>query len=161
MSGAVPSAGGEPSAGAAQSLRRGPSHGGAIPPRRLIEGAVLLLAGILLATATINDVVRQTHVNHRLDADMRTWRAYAHRNYHSLSVSQDTRGLSTREVVCGNTAPGTPKERTQLCLQIIGPVRAGRRTVSGGWYLPPRAEDLRRYRYACFGAAVGEERCPR
>jgi hypothetical protein len=33
--------------------------------------------------------------------------------------------------------------------------------VSGGWYLPAKAEDLRGYRYACFGSAKPEERCPR
>jgi len=129
--------------------------------RRLLEGGVLALAGVLLATATINDLVRQTHTNHRLDADLRTWRSYAHRDYHNLSISQDVRGLSTREVVCGNTAPGGLKQRVQLCLVITGPVKRGRRTVSGGWYLPPRAENLRRYRYACFGPAVAEGRCPR
>jgi hypothetical protein len=153
--------GGERSSGAFAWLGRAASQAGAKRPRWLIEVAVLLLAGILLATATVNDVVRQVHVNHRLDADLRTWRAYTHHDYHSLSVSQDVHGLSTREVVCGNTSPGTPKERIQLCLQITGPVRDGRRTVSGGWYLPARAEDLARYRYACFGPAVSEERCPR
>ena len=57
-------------------------------------------------------------------------------------------------MVCGNTSPGTPKSRTQLCLAIWGPVVAGRRTVHGGWYLPAKAEDLRAYRYACFGLGV-------
>jgi hypothetical protein len=129
---------------------------------RLAEAAVLLLVGALLATATINDLVRQTHVNHRLVADLRTWRAYTGHNYHNLSISQDVSGLSTREVVCGNTAPGGLKQRTQLCLVIAGPVRAGRRAVTGGgWYLPPRVENERRYRYGCFGPARGEGRCPR
>jgi len=129
--------------------------------RRLLEGGVLALVGVLLATATINDLVRQTHTNHRLVADLRTWRSYTHRDYHNLSISQDVRGLSTREVVCGNTAPGGLKQRVQLCLVITGPVEGARRTVSGGWYLPPRVEDLRHYRYACFGPAVAEGRCPR
>jgi hypothetical protein len=134
---------------------------GANGSTRLIETAVLVLVGLLLATATINDVVRQTHVNDRLNADLRTWRAYTRHNYHDLSVGQDVHGLTTREVVCGNTTPGGLKARTQLCLQIIGAQRAGRRSVSGGWYLPPRVDDLRRYRYACFGPAAAEERCPR
>jgi hypothetical protein len=128
---------------------------------RLAETVVLLLAGVLLATATINDLVRETNVNHRLVADKRTWRAYTHHDYKNLSVSQDVRGLSTREIACGNTSPGGLKERVQLCLTIAGPVRDGRRRVSGGWYLPPRLEDERRYRYACFGAAVAERLCPR
>jgi hypothetical protein len=128
---------------------------------RRAETAVLVLIGVLLATATINDLVRQTHVNHRLVADKRTWRAYTRHDYKNLSVSQDVRGLSTREIVCGNTAPGGLKARVQLCLVITGPVRDGRRSVSGGWYLPPRLEDERRYRYACFGPAAAEGRCPR
>jgi hypothetical protein len=121
---------------------------------RLVETTLLLLAGLLLAIATVNDVVRQTHVNHRLVADLRTWRAYTGHNYHNLSAEQDIFGHSTREVVCGNTAPGGPKERVQLCLVITGPVVHGRRTVRGGWYLPPKSEDLRSARYACFGSAT-------
>jgi len=127
----------------------------------LAETTLVLLAGVLLAVATINDLVRQTHVNHRLVADLRSWRDYTGRSYHNLSISQDVRGLSTREVVCGNTAPGAPKARTQLCLVITGPVSHGRRAVRGGWYLPPRVEDLSRYRYACFGAPKEQSLCPR
>jgi hypothetical protein len=126
----------------------------------LAEGGVLLLAAALLATATINDLVLQTHTNDRLIADMRTWRAYTGHDYHNLQVSRDISGLSTREIVCGNTSPGGLKARVQLCLVVTGPVRAGARAVSGGWYLPPRTEDERRYRYACFGPARGEGRCP-
>lgn len=121
--------------------------------RRLIETTLLLLAGLLLAIATVNDVARQTHVNHRLVADLRTWRAYTGHDYHNLSVEQDIFGHSTREVVCGNTAPGPPKERVQLCLVMTGPVSHGRRAALGGWYLPPKAEDLLHVRYACFGSA--------
>jgi hypothetical protein len=128
---------------------------------RLLETTLLLLAGLLLAIATVDDVVLQTHVNHRLVADLRTWRGYTGHAYHNLSINQDIHGHTTREVVCGNTAPGGPKERVQLCLEIAGRVSAGRRTVSGGWYLPAKAEDLRGYRYACFGSAKPEERCPR
>ncbi len=121
---------------------------------RLVESTLLVLAGLLLAIATVNDVVRQTHVNQRLIADLRTWRSYTGHDYHNLSISQQLLGEnSQREVVCGNTSPGTPKARTQLCLAIWGPVVDGRRTVHGGWYLPPQAEDLRADRYACFGPA--------
>jgi hypothetical protein len=120
---------------------------------RLIETTVLLLAALLLALATGNDVVRQTHVNHRLIADLRTWRAYTGHAYRDIGIEQDIYGHSTREVVCGNTSPGPPKARTQVCLAIEGRVSAGRRAVQGGYYLPPKVEDLRRYRYGCFGAA--------
>ena len=128
---------------------------------RLVETTLLLLAGLFLSIATINDVVRQTHVNRRLVVDLRTWRLYTGHDYHNLSLNQDFRGHSTREVVCGNTAPGGPKERVQLCLVVTGPVSGGRRAVHGGWYLPAKAEDLRGYRYACFGSASEQHLCPR
>jgi hypothetical protein len=128
---------------------------------RLVETTVLVLAALLLALATVNDVVRQTHVNHRLVADLRTWRAYTGHPYPELSIEQDFRSFTTRDVVCGNTSPGEPATRVQVCLDITGPVIGGRRAVRGGWYLPPKAEDLRAYRYACFGSATRPDRCPR
>jgi hypothetical protein len=121
---------------------------------RLIETTLLVLLGVLLAVATVNDVVRQTHVNHRLIADLATWRAYTAHPYHNLSIEQELFGpASQHEVVCGNTSPGGPKARTQLCLVVYGPISGGRRTVHGGWYLPPKVEDVRSDRYGCFGAA--------
>jgi hypothetical protein len=128
---------------------------------RLVETTLLLLVFVLLAIATINDLVRQSHVNHRLIADLRTWRDYTGHGYHNLSIEQEiTESPRHREVVCGNTSPGPPKARTQLCLVIGGPQRAGRRGVRGGWYLPAKAEDLRAQRYGCFGTE-GEGECPR
>jgi hypothetical protein len=122
---------------------------------RLIETTLLIMFGLLLAGATVNDVARQTHVNQRLIEDLRTWRAYTGHDYHNLSIEQTLFGeRSQREVVCGNTAPGAPHARIQLCLAIWGPVVDGRRTVHGGWYLPADTEeDLRRHRYGCFGPA--------
>ena len=120
-----------------------------------------MLAGLLLAIATINDVGRQTGVNRRLVADLRTWRAYTGHDYHNLAIEQDIYGHSTREVVCGNTTPGSPKERVQLCLVVTGPVSNGRRTVRSGWYLPPKVEDLRAYRYGCFGPPTAVWPCTR
>jgi hypothetical protein len=125
----------------------------------LAEGVVLVFVALLLATATGNDLARQVRTNHRLSADMTTWRQYTHRDFHSLSVSRDVSGLTATEIVCGNTSPGVPKERVQLCLVVKGAVRHGRRSVTGGWYLPPHAEDLRSYRYGCFGQAGAEGRC--
>jgi hypothetical protein len=127
---------------------------------RLIETTVLLLVGLLLAIATAHDVVLQTRVHHRLIADLRTWRAYTGHNYHDLLIGQDIHGHSTREVICGNTTPGGLKQRVQLCLVMSGAVSHGRRAVRSGWYLPPNHEDLRQYRYGCFGLAEEEERCP-
>jgi hypothetical protein len=127
---------------------------------RLIETTLLVLVGLLLAIATINDVVRQTHVNHRLVADLRTWRQYTGHAYKNLSVEQDLYGHTTRDIVCGNVTPGPPKERTQLCLALTGPVFAGRRAALGGFYLPPKVDDVRRYRYACYGSAKAAGLCP-
>jgi hypothetical protein len=121
---------------------------------RLIETTLLALVGVLLLIATVNDVFLQTHVNHRLTADLRTWRSYTGHNYKNLSAEQDQLGHTTRDVVCGNTTPGPPKERVQLCLVMTGPVRDGRRAARGGWYLPPKSEDLRRSRYGCYGSAT-------
>jgi hypothetical protein len=157
----VPAAG---SSGPARPLFGARRHGGGGgEPRavRRVETVVLLLAGLLLAIATVNDVVLRTHTNHRLVADLRTWRSYTGHDYHNLSVSQDVRTHTTRDVVCGNTSPGGPKERVQLCLAVTGPVVGGRRRARGGWYLPPKAENLRRYRYACFGTAKEQRQCPR
>jgi len=129
---------------------------------RLIETTLLILIGVLLAVAVVNDVVRQTHVDHRLESDLHTWRAYTRHDYHNLTIEQTVFGeTSTTDVVCGNTSPGAPKARVQICLVIGGPVSHGRRAVRGGWYLPAATEeDLARDRYGCFGPA-GADRCPR
>ena len=128
---------------------------------RAVETTLLLIAALLLAIATVNDVVRQTHVNQRLIADLKTWRAYTHRDYHNLAVAQNYSEHFTREVVCGNTSPGEPKQRVQLCLVMTGPIVHGRRHVSGGWYLPARVENQPSYRYGCFGSAPAEFECRR
>ncbi|HTB69908.1 MAG TPA: hypothetical protein VK707_02885 [Solirubrobacteraceae bacterium] len=126
---------------------------------RLVETIVLLLAGLLMAIATVNDVVLDTHVNHRLNADLRTWRAYTGHDYKNVGVEQDVLHYTTTDVVCGNTTPGPPKQRTQICLQMTGPIVHSHRAARGGWYLPPKAEDLHRYRYGCFGAPKAEGKC--
>ena len=123
---------------------------------RLVETTLLVLVGIVLAAATVNDVVRQTGINQRLIADLKTWRHYTGHDYHNLSIDQELLGAgSQREVVCGNTRPGVPKARTQICLAIWGTAVDGRRTVHGGWYLPANVEfDVRAERYGCFGTPV-------
>ncbi|MEA2334353.1 MAG: hypothetical protein QOG40_843 [Solirubrobacteraceae bacterium] len=126
-----------------------------------VETIVLLLAGLLLLIATVNDVVLSAHTNHRLVADLRTWRDYTGHNYKNVSAEQDIRKYTTTDVVCGNTTPGPPKERIQLCLQVTGPTVDGLRTARGGWYLPPKAENLHRYRYGCFGPPKRDGKCTR
>ncbi len=128
----------------------------------LIETTLLVLVGVVLATATINDVAHQVGINRRLIADLKTWRHYTGHDYRNLSIDQELFGSgSQREVVCGNTSPGAPKTRTQICLAIWGPVADGRRAVHGGWYLPANVEfDVRADRYGCFGPAA-QAMCPR
>jgi hypothetical protein len=126
---------------------------------RLAETTILVLFGLFLALATVADVVKQTHVNHRIVADLRTWRVLTGHDYHNVGVERDVKGHTTRETVCGNVSPGGPGERTQVCLVLVGPVLSGRREVSGGYYLPAKAEDRRRNRYACFGAALQTALC--
>jgi hypothetical protein len=124
---------------------------------RLVETTLLVLAAVLLAVATVNDVGRSVSINHRLVADLRTWRQYTGHDYRNISIDQQTFGLDTqREVLCGNTSPGPPEARTQICLAIWGPVADGRRSVHGGWYLPPRSVDVPANRYGCFGAAAAD-----
>lgn len=126
---------------------------------RLAETTILLLLGVLLAIATVNDVVQQTHVNHRIVADLHTWRVVTGHPYHNLVTEQDIKTHTTRDVVCGNVSPGGPKERTQVCLTFVGPARANLRSVSGGYYLPPKTIDVRANRYACFGVAAESSLC--
>jgi len=127
-----------------------------------VETLVLLAVFALLATATINDLVRQAHINHRLIADLATWRGYTHHDYKNVGVDQQTYGVATHvDVVCGNTEGGAPNSKTQICLVVNGPTRGGRRTVAGGWYLPPfTTDDVKSVRYGCFGS-VTMGRCPR
>ncbi|HEY2570707.1 MAG TPA: hypothetical protein VGI27_04505 [Solirubrobacteraceae bacterium] len=126
---------------------------------RRVESTLLVLALLLLAVATVNDVVLQTHTNGRLTADLRTWRALTGHDYHNVSVEQDLKGHSTREILCGNTAPGAPGALPQVCLLITGPVVHGLRASHGGFYLPPFAADKRANRYACFGTAARARLC--
>jgi hypothetical protein len=126
---------------------------------RLAETTILILFGVLLAVATVNDVAQQTHVNRRLIADLHTWRVATGRDYHNLIVSQDLQGHTTRDTVCGNVSPGAPKERTQVCVTLVGAQVNGERAITGGFYLPPTSENTPSKRYACFGAAVAAGLC--
>ncbi|HEY7932494.1 MAG TPA: hypothetical protein VID48_01605 [Solirubrobacteraceae bacterium] len=126
---------------------------------RLIETTVLVLVGILLAIATVNDLTRQVHINHRLQADLHTWRHYTGHDYRNLSLEQDVKTYSSRDVVCGNTSPGAPGTHNQVCLVMSGPLRAGARAVHGGYYLPAYQLDIKANRYGCFGTAASARLC--
>jgi hypothetical protein len=118
---------------------------------RLAETTILVLLGVFLTVATVNDVIQQAHVNHRIVADLLTWRTATRHDYREITTEQDVKTHTTRDVVCGNVSPGGPKEHVQICLVLVGSVRGGLREVGGGYYLPPHSIDIARNRYACFG----------
>jgi hypothetical protein len=128
---------------------------------RLAETTILILVGLFLAVATVDDVVQQTQVNHRLIADLRTWRIVTGHDYRNLTAEQDQKSHTSRDTVCGNVSPGAPKERAQVCLTFVGPILSGRRAVSGGYYLLAKSIDISRNRYACFGTASEAGLCAR
>jgi hypothetical protein len=123
---------------------------------RLIETALLILVGLILATATIADDVRNVGINKRLIADLSTWRGYTRHDYHNVGVEQQLFGISsTRDVACGNIKGGPPDSYPQICLLIAGPIRHGKRQVLGGWYVPAYVQhNDYQYRYGCFGSAT-------
>ena len=126
---------------------------------RRVESTLLVLALLLLAVATVNDVVRQMHVNQRLSVDLRTWRTVTGNDLKNISIEQDLTHYTTREVLCGNTGSGPPGTQPQVCLILTGPTVHGLRAANGGFYLPPYFQDKRANRYACFGTAVRENLC--
>lgn len=128
------------------------------PETRMIETAIVILVGLILAVAVVYDVVRQVGVNTRQSADRNTWRAYTHQKRKNVSVRGLLRGDT--DFVC-QPAPLTAAAPTEqrLCLMVIGPVRARRRTVAGGYYLQGRREDRYVNRYACFGLPATRRLC--
>jgi hypothetical protein len=126
---------------------------------RRVESTLLVLAFIVLAVATVNDLVLNVHENDRLTADLRTWRTVTGHDYHNISIEQDLTRRTTRDVLCGNTSPGPPGALPQVCLIVTGPTVHGVRAVHGGFYLPPYLPNKRQNRYACFGTAVREGLC--
>lgn len=126
---------------------------------RRVESTLLVLAFVVLAVATVNDVVREVHVADRLTVDLRTWRIVTGHDYKNISIEQDLRGHTTRDVLCGNTASGPPGTLPQVCLVVTGPTVRGVRAARGGFYVLPYFPDKRENRYACFGTAVGEGLC--
>jgi hypothetical protein len=117
---------------------------------RLVEAIVIIVVGLVLAVAAVNDLGRKVGINHRIQADLNTWRAITGHDYLNVGVEQSLTG-TTREVACANVSPGAPGVRTQICLVMTGPVVDGRRTVSAGYFLLPHMADGPRERIGCFG----------
>ncbi len=130
---------------------------------RLVETTLLVLAGLLLAIATVNDVVRQTHVNQRLIADLRTWRAYTGHDYHNLSIEQEL--LGEHEPTRGRLRQHEPRGRRKRDPAVpaicgAGGATGGARSTAAGT-CRRRPKTCARDRYGCFGPAVGGKSCPR
>lgn len=126
------------------------------PNTRMIETAVLILVGLVLSAAVAWDVVRQTHVNMRAAADKATWRAYTHRDLRSKTLTVRTLLRGTTDFACGPPAAGATN---RLCLMIVGPTRASRRTIAGGYYVPLKRQDRFVVRYGCFGLPARRHLC--
>jgi hypothetical protein len=126
---------------------------------RRVESTLLVLAFLVLASATVYDLVREVHVNERLTVDLRTWRQLTGNDLKNISIEQDLVHYTTRDVLCGNIGSGPPGTQPQVCLIMTGPTVHGRRAARGGFYLPPYFPDMRANRYACFGTALGEDLC--
>jgi hypothetical protein len=129
--------------------------------RRLwrVETVALVLVGLLLAVAAVNDIFWSVHSSARLVADQTTWRHYTDRDYYNVSATPLVVGMA-EDVACANATPGAPGERTQICLLLDGPVEHGLRSVVGGWRLPARTGNFPAKRYDCFGEARSKTLCP-
>jgi hypothetical protein len=127
--------------------------------RRRLELAVLALLGVVLLISAINDLVLQTHTNHRLVRDLATWRAATGLHWKDLGIERDVARFTTKDTICGNVASGPPDERAQICLTMVGPVIHSHRYVTGGYYLPAVVLDEAPNRYSCFGEAASEHLC--
>ena len=123
----------------------------------------LVLVGLLLAIATVNDVVLQTHVNHRLDRrPAHVARLHRPRLQERLDRTGRLRTTRRRDVVCGNTAPGPPKERIADLPADDRPGRAAAAARSHGAGTCRRStKTSSRYRYGCFGSTKAQGACPR
>ena len=123
------------------------------------ESIILALIALILAVATVYDVVRQVHISERTHADLASWEAITGRHDRRAIVEQDAKTYTTRDVVCGRTAAFTRSAPVAFCLIFQGPVRAGRREATGGYYVLKSGRrrnqvvDKARYRYGCFGTA--------
>jgi hypothetical protein len=124
-----------------------------------VETVALILVGLLLAVAAINDIFWSVNSSAQFVADQSTWRHYTGRDYYNVSAGALVVGRSP-DISCANSTPGPPGERTQICLLIDGAIVHGRRSVVGGWRLPARTGDFPAERYDCFGEGATRSLCP-
>lgn len=130
--------------------------------RRRVEATILIGLALLLAVASVYDVTRQVRINYRLTADIATWHEVTKltgKTFEELDVEQNLKTYTKRDIVCGNTSPGKPGKKQQICLVMKGPIVKGRREATGGFFLPPKTPDRPTHRYGCFGAPAKQHFC--
>ncbi len=124
------------------------------PLRRSLETLVVVLVGVLLAVATVDDLHRQVGLNERFAVDKRTWRSYTHRNVKLLGITPAIRG--NLDIVCGPPIVG---DTSRLCLMLGGPAHVHERQLLGGFRLAFMRPNRYIYRYGCFGVAASRSLC--
>jgi hypothetical protein len=135
-----------------KTLRRGPLW--------MYETFVLIVVGIVLSVAVIYDLSYDVGNDHRMAADVATWRLFVGQKPTTIWAHPVQLGHTT-DVSCGTVALGPAVNETQVCLLLVGPVRNGLRRIYGGWQLAWGLSDHTGYRFACFGSVVNTHWCPR
>ena len=106
----------------------------------------------------------QVHVNHRLSADLATWRGSTGHDYRNLAIEQrPTNPDTTREVhLRQHLARGAQVAHAAVPDHDRSDRATGAARCDGGYYLPrvPPGRPTRGNRYGCFGAAA-ERSCAR
>jgi hypothetical protein len=121
-----------------------------------IETLVLVVIGLLLTAAVVNDVVRQLGIDARKKVDMRTFAHYVPGTPPKhIEVAAGQRGLP--DITCGRPVIYA---NVRVCLIMIGSSHVLYRDVVGRYTLPFLHSDRRRYRFACAGYAVTHHLCP-
>jgi hypothetical protein len=128
-----------------KTLRRGPLW--------MYETFALIVIGIVLIVAVLYDVSYDVGNDHRMAADVATWRQFVGQKPTTIWAHPVVLG-HTEDVSCGTVALGPSATETQVCLLLVGPVRDGLRTIAAGWQLPWGDSDHSYDRFACFGPAA-------
>lgn len=119
----------------------------------MYETFVLVVIGIVLLVAVLYDVSYDVGNDHRMVADVRTWRQFVGQKPDTIWAKPVVLG-HTEDVSCGSVALGPATQETQVCLLLVGPVRNGVRTIAAGWQLPWGDSDHSYDRFSCFGPAA-------
>jgi hypothetical protein len=109
--------------------------------------------GVVLLTAVIYDLSYDVGNDHRMAADVATWRLFVGQKPDKIWAKPVVLG-HTEDVSCGSVALGPSTQETQVCLLFVGPVRNGLRPIAAAWQLPWGAADHSYLRFACLGPAA-------